>query len=567
MFNTLNYFNMKRNLKQYIIFGLMFIMASGIFNSCVKDDEISITEPVRYTSDDIKSYADLFKVFWTVMDQRYNYFYEQKRKDNKDWNAVYREYYPKFSALKTWAMTNDMSDKDILDDRNKAIEYFKDIIDPIIDGHFVFSVLLPLSKSEGNTQENFRGGMKNKPANIYNFNSKLGYMFNRVDNRVAQRYGSFIYMMGNLRTNPEIYYISYNQFAVYNTSLEFQEKYLMPNPIDNYVLTANEIEKNPDLNAIKDANTKNRVKDFTLNVLSQWNAFFTSADVKSYNEQVAAFKNTEIVSDAFIALTRKLLNTSGSLVAYNNKTVYSSVLNSESDKYITWFMKRMGDHTEKGYNYTVFKDDADDLIFKSSFYQKFLNPLRKGDIKKLIIDLRGNGGGAVIDFRLFVERFVTKNSVWGYQRTKEGNGQFNYTPWVPMQAKPHKFNMPTNIPIAILTDKGSYSMSEMSTMMLKSQGSHVVSIGDFTGGATAGLTPNPDEFNGGSQETIAGTMRFYMPVMATKDMNGNVIEGIGVKPDIFVTPPTDAEVAEMKNSPATFVDRVMNEAVKYLSGK
>lgn len=103
----------------------MFIMASGIFNSCVKDDEISITEPVRYTSDDIKSYADLFKVFWTVMDQRYNYFYEQKRKDNKDWNAVYREYYPKFSALKTRAMTNDMSDKDILDDRNKAIEYLR----------------------------------------------------------------------------------------------------------------------------------------------------------------------------------------------------------------------------------------------------------------------------------------------------------------------------------------------------------------------------------------------------------------------------------------------------------
>lgn len=58
-----------------------------------------------------------------------------------------------------------------------------------------------------------------------------------------------------------------------------------------------------------------------------------------------------------------------------------------------------------------------------------------------------------------------------------------------------------------------------------------------------------------------------MPVMATKDMNGNVVEGIGVKPDIFVTPPTDAEVAAMRSSPTTFVDRVMNEAVKYLSGK
>jgi hypothetical protein len=104
-------------------------------------------------------------------------------------------------------------------------------------------------------------------------------------------------------------------------------------------------------------------------------------------------------------------------------------------------------------------------------------------------------------------------------------------------------------------------------MMLKSQGSQVVSVGDFSAGATAGLTPNPDEFNGGSQDAIANVMQFYMPVMATKDMNGQVIEGIGVKPDYYVTPPTDAEVAAMTSSPSTFVDRVVNEAIKYLSSK
>ena len=136
-----------------------------------------------------------------------------------------------------------------------------------------------------------------------------------------------------------------------------------------------------------------------------------------------------------------------------------------------------------------------------------------------------------------------------------------------MQAKPHQFGIPANIPIAILTDKGSYSMSEMSTMMLKSQGSQVVSVGDFSAGATAGLISNSDEFNGGSQDVIANVMQFYMPVMATKDMSGQVIEGIGVKPDILVEPPTDAEVKEMENSPSTFVDRVLNEAVKYLSSK
>jgi C-terminal processing protease CtpA/Prc len=38
-----------------------------------------------------------------------------------------------------------------------------------------------------------------------------------------------------------------------------------------------------------------------------------------------------------------------------------------------------------------------------------------------------------------------------------------------MQTNPNKFGIPTNIPIAVLTDKGSYSMSEMSTMMIKTQ--------------------------------------------------------------------------------------------------
>ncbi len=135
-----------------------------------------------------------------------------------------------------------------------------------------------------------------------------------------------------------------------------------------------------------------------------------------------------------------------------------------------------------------------------------------------------------------------------------------------MQVNPHQFGIPSNIPIVILTDKGSASMSEMSTMMIKTQGAQVISVGDFSAGATAGLG-SPDDFNGGTRDKIAGYLEFYMPLMATKNASGKVIEGVGVEPDIYVTPPTDAEVAAMQTSPKTFVDRVMNEAIKYLSGK
>ena len=137
-----------------------------------------------------------------------------------------------------------------------------------------------------------------------------------------------------------------------------------------------------------------------------------------------------------------------------------------------------------------------------------------------------------------------------------------------MRTTPHQFGIPANIPITILTDKGSASMSEITTLMLKSQGNQVVSVGDYSMGATAGLSPNGDDFNGGILQEVAGHyFTFNMPILALKDSKGVVIEGVGVKPDISVTPPTDEELRAMTSSPTTFVDRVLNEAIKYLSSK
>lgn len=288
--------------------------------------------------------------------------------------------------------------------------------------------------------------------------------------------------------------------------------------------------------------------------------------MKTFNDQIASFKSTEIISSAFLDATQKALDKSKNLVAYTSGATYAPVLTAESLPYIQWFVSKMGTHVQWGYRLPQFQTAAQDILDNEPLYTGFFNPLRKGSIKKIIIDLRGNGGGAIVDARFFTDRFITKPAVWGYQRTKEGNGQFNYTPWVPMQANPHQFGLPSNIPIVILTDKGSASMSEMSTMMIKTQGSQVISVGDYSAGATAGLG-SPDDFNGGTRDQIAGYLTFYMPLMAAKDASGQVIEGVGVKPDIFVEPPTDAEVAAMQSSPNTFVDRVLNEAVKYLSGK
>ncbi|WP_407933338.1 S41 family peptidase [Galbibacter pacificus] len=183
-------------------------------------------------------------------------------------------------------------------------------------------------------------------------------------------------------------------------------------------------------------------------------------------------------------------------------------------------------------------------------------------MKKLIIDVRDNGGGDVIDMRDFVERFISKEALVGYQRTKEGNGRFNYTPWVPMYVKPHPFAIPNPIPIVVLADYGSVSMAEMTTMALKSQ-EMVKFVGDYTHGGTAALGPG-DELNGGALNiTVANRLKFYMPLMATKDASGKVIEGIGVEPDVYVAPPTQEERQDMKVN-ANHKDRAMEKAVEEL---
>ncbi|WP_223609375.1 S41 family peptidase [Chryseobacterium sp. OSA05B] len=549
--------------KKLITLGLLLSMASGTLNSCLEESE-SITEATRYTSNDVKSYADLFKVFWKVMDQRYNYFYEQKRNDDMDWNTIYKTYYPKFEALKSYNQNSGASDADYQADAEKARQYFTEIVDPIIDRHFNVKIKMPYSNSGINITYTFYGGMKTKGPNTYPFDNKYAYMKERLEDG-ALLSNNFL-LAGSLKANPGVYYFSFKNFTLSSSQkINLSDKYLSPDPGNNLVLTPAMIENSSELNAITNITVRNQVKNFTLNILNQWNTFPNSNDIKAFNEQIKTFKTTEILSDPFLTLTQQALTQSNNLVKYSAAATYSSVSTNETLPYIQWFIQKMDEHVKYGYNLNQFQTAATAILAKAPFYKKFLNPLRRGNIKKIIIDLRSNGGGAVIDARFFSDRFITKNAIAYYQRTKEGNGQFNYTPWVPVQTTPHLFGIPKNIPTVILTDKASASMSEITTLMLKSQGNHIISMGDYSAGATAGLGGS-DDFNGGSRDLVAGgILEFYIPLMAAKDASGAVIEGIGVKPDIYVTPPTDAELQQMKNSPATFIDRVIEEALKYLS--
>ena len=118
--------------------------------------------------------------------------------------------------------------------------------------------------------------------------------------------------------------------------------------------------------------------------------------------------------------------------------------------------------------------------------------------------------------------------------------------------------------VVILLDNNSASMSEISTLMLKSQGKHVTVVGGYSAGATAGLGDS-DQFNGGIRGKVSDYLEFYMPLLAMQDATHTVIEGIGIKPDLLVDPLTEDEVREMALSPFTHIDRTLKQAIEVLS--
>lgn len=94
--------------------------------SCVSDNDANEKSIYDYSDTDVKSYGDLFQVFWSVMNQRYCTLNEQSAVSSQTWDQVYKEYKPKFDALKTFQHTSAFTQQEIQEDNAKAKQYFQE---------------------------------------------------------------------------------------------------------------------------------------------------------------------------------------------------------------------------------------------------------------------------------------------------------------------------------------------------------------------------------------------------------------------------------------------------------
>lgn len=143
------------------------------------------------------------------------------------------------------------------------------------------------------------------------------------------------------------------------------------------------------------------------------------------------------------------------------------------------------------------------------------------DTKGMIIDIRDNSGGEVINAEILASRFADKTRLYALWLWKNGPGHDDFTDEIPYYiVQGGKYIYLRNV--ILLTNRSSFSAANDFTLMMK-QFPHVTVIGDTTGGG--GGVPYSSELPNG--------WSYRFPRTITLSPEGEHVE-FGIPPDISV---------------------------------
>ena len=174
----------------------------------------------------------------------------------------------------------------------------------------------------------------------------------------------------------------------------------------------------------------------------------------------------------------------------------------------------------------------------SAIMAQYLNDIPQPNLKGVIIDMRGNRGGANSDIDYVLNRLIQEPLHFAYTRNKSGVNRLDFTPWIPYIISPHPVKaerVQNNIPVVALVNDYSISSGELLPMAVSRMPKGYL-IGTQTYGATGPRFGNnsPAVLNAGSFTNNSGYTLWNQVVMAgfqTKDTNHTSYEGIGIPPN------------------------------------
>lgn len=150
-----------------------------------------------------------------------------------------------------------------------------------------------------------------------------------------------------------------------------------------------------------------------------------------------------------------------------------------------------------------------------------MRQMKEEGAKGIIIDIRSNRGGDSNPFIEMISELITEPLTVGYYIEKSGPGHEENTDPIPVRSTPSA-DFYLNLPIALITDRESYSASSYMAAMYKAVPGVTV-VGQLTGGGGGG--------NNGYQLSNGWIIAVSMSDFLDAEMQS--IES-GVEPDVFI---------------------------------
>ena len=418
-------------------------------------------------------WVTIFEGFWTGMNTNYVFW----DVDPTDWDLVYDTFKPRFKALGT---VGDVDSDSTGESGDKVISYFREMLKDIVDGHYQVQsdhirnstgYTMSIDPSYERYARSFPDETALSESEVYKENPLNDDFIKSVKNLINTDYCSLVNIATGYNKTADGNAVLYFCFPGFNWSSYFWGFY-------NYF---------PD--GVNDVR------------------------YKAIDEALDNYGGPSIT-------VRQIVNESS---AYNNLLDYLYT----TYRYTSLELRRPTWSSAVSYRCLI-----------DHFYY-FFDQLENGQLEDGtpvvggIVDIRGNGGGAVEDLSTLWGRIVPRDWVFAKTKYKSGENRLDHTPLMDYTI----FKAPgargvTDIPIALVVNKMSVSCSEMSALFFKSIPNGYVVGGTTWGGMGTLSGISPLIHNAGTFSVSGGMIDLvYTPFTQVLTLQGKSLEGKGITPD------------------------------------
>lgn len=492
---------MKNNIR---LLGALLLMLT--VSSCRQDSDTLIP----YDHNDVmafekatKSFAAQYKVFWNGMNQNYA-LWDYEMENGLDWDAEYDKFLPRFEELD--------KRQDVTDDDLKAL--MNEMVEPLHDGHMSVRFLNYQTKRYVGASPAYLRNAKRPdytaPRELSDKKDKLAALSNIKSEDILDSYTS-------------------------STSLNKLFAHMWPDGstrkwVDAEIERLSNLTTPTEMEESRLAGLKAYTEDFNLMVK---NASTNEQLVEDYNKLVLKYGYLSI--PGLTAIDPSYIN-AGVSVSYallKGNIVYM---------YLSEFM--LSNYLVPEYLEELKLSDQGLQQAKEiqATWQKWFDKIQElhkaGTLGGVVIDIRGNGGGMVSDYKYVLGALLPSGGFTPCQlRYKRGTARLDYSPLMPqvMPTYPDDHVTVTE-PIVVLADCNSVSMAEITSRSCSLiPNAHL--IGKRTWGGLCALNDNSTfsfNYSGHIGVRDVTPVYVYTPLVATFSMDGKQLEGIGITPEIEV---------------------------------